>query len=85
MRSSSSTHSPALAMLRDLLAADALVAALEETAPTAVAAEGGAAALVALYGMPTGAQFWTLRPFPEALWAAMAAEHQAPHRGNVGE
>ena len=85
MRSSSSILSPALAMLRDLMAADALVAALEETAPRAVAAEGGGAALVALYGAPTGAQFWSLRPFSEALWEAMAAEHQAPHRGNVGE
>lgn len=85
MRSPSSTRSPALAMLRDLRAADALVLALEGTAPRAVAAAGGAAALVAMGGVPTGAQFWSLQPFPEGLWEAMAAEHQAPRRANVGD
>jgi hypothetical protein len=72
-------------MLRDLLAPDDLASRLEATAPLAVEAEGGGAALVALYGAPTGAPFWLLRPMPEGLWASMAAEHQAPHRGNVGD
>ncbi|MBG0811870.1 hypothetical protein IY145_21205 [Methylosinus sp. H3A] len=72
-------------MLRDLAAADALVRALKRTAPRAVAAAGGAAALVAWCGAPTGAQFWSLRPFPERLWEAMAGEHQAASRSNVGD
>ena len=74
-----------MAMIRDLMAPDDLASRLEGTAPRAVEAEGGGAALVALYGSPTGALFWVLRPMPEALWEAMAGEHQAPHRGNVGD
>jgi hypothetical protein len=72
-------------MLRDLLAVDDLAFRLVETAPKAVEAEGGAATLVALHGAPTGALFWSLRSMPEDLWCAMAAEHQATHRVNMGE
>lgn len=86
MRSSSSRKlSRASSMLRDLLAVDDLALRLEQTAPKAVEAEGGAAVLVALHGGPTGALFWSLRPIPEDLWCAMASEHQAVHRGNAGE
>ena len=67
--------------LRDLRAAQALSAALVETAPVAVAAAGGADALVARYGHPTGARFWGLRPIPEQLWEAMAFEHAERARG----
>ena len=74
-----------MAMIRDLMAPDDLASRLEATAPRAVEAEGGAAALVALYGARTGAEFWLLRPMPEALWEAMAGEHQAAHRGNAGD
>lgn len=88
-RSSSSIRrtgpSRALAMLRDLLAADGLAARLEATAPRAVEAEGGGEALVAPYGTPTGALFWLLRPMPEGLWCAMASEAQERHRVNAGE
>ena len=41
--------------------------------------------LVALHGAPTGALFWSLRPMPEDVWCAMAAEQQAAHRVNTGE
>lgn len=67
--------------LLDLRAAQALSAALAGTAPVAVAAAGGADSLVAKFGRPTGAVFWGLRPFPEQLWAVMAAEHSARSRG----
>ena len=82
---SSRNPSRASLMLRDLLAVDDLAQRLEQTAPSAVEAEGGAATLVALYGAPTGALFWSLRPMPEELWCAMAAEQQAAHRVNMGE
>lgn len=72
-------------MLRDLMAAEALAASLEATAPVAVAEAGGAHALVAAMGHPTGAWFWMIRPMPEALWVAMAEEHQATHRANAGD
>ena len=67
--------------LRDLRAAQALLSALYLTAPVAVAAAGGAAALVAKCGRPTGARFWGLRPMPEGLWEAMAREHAERARG----
>lgn len=87
MTRSSSSRSPsrAAAMLRDLLAVDDLALRLEQTAPEAVESAGGAAVLVALHGAPTGALFWLLRPMPEDLWCAMAAEQQATHRVNMGE
>lgn len=71
-------------MLRDLMAAEALAASLEATAPLAVAAAGGAHQLVSTLGQPTGSWFWSIRPMPEALWVAMAEEHQAPHRSHSG-
>lgn len=61
--------------LRDLREAERLARSLEGTAPGVVALEGGGDMLVCLYGRPTGALFWRLDPFPEALWEAMAAEH----------
>lgn len=87
MTRSSSSRNPsrASAMLRDLLAVDDLALRLQQTAPKAVEASGGAATLVALHGAPTGALFWSLRPMPEDLWCAMADEHQATHRVNTGE
>ncbi len=72
-------------MLRDLMAAEALAVSLTATAPIAVAAAGGAHQLVASFGRPSGAWFWTIRPMPEALWVAMAEEHQAKHRANAGD
>lgn len=87
MTRSSSSRNPSRAsvMLRDLLAVDDLALRLEQTAPKAVDAAGGADTLVALHGAPTGALFWSLRPMPEDLWCAMAAEQQASHRVNLGE
>jgi hypothetical protein len=82
-RSSPSTKA-ALTMLRDLVAAEALVASLEETAPLAVASIGGAQALVAKQGRRTGGWFWSVAPLPVAFWERMADEHQSPHRANVG-
>jgi hypothetical protein len=72
-------------MLRDLIAVEALAASLAATAPLAVTAAGGAHQLVARLGRPTGAWFWTIKPMPEALWMAMAEEHQASQRGSSGE
>ncbi|MFT4159608.1 hypothetical protein [Shinella sp.] len=83
-RSSPSTDH-VLIMLRDLVAAEALVASLEETAPAAVAALSGAQALVASRGRRTGAWFWSVAPLSDVLWERMAAEHQAPHRANSGD
>lgn len=85
MAHSSPSTEAVVAMLRDLDAVDALAASLEATAPAAVAEAGGAQALIAKYGHRTGAWFWTVAPLPEALWARMAAEHQARHRVGVGE
>ena len=61
--------------LRDLRAAEDLARCLEATAPGVVMLEGGGDALVRQFGRPTGAGFWTLEPFPEPLWEAMAREH----------
>lgn len=72
-------------MLRDLMAAESLAESLEATAPIAVAVAGGAHQLVARLGQPSGAWFWTIRPMPEALWVAMAEEHQVRHRANAGD
>lgn len=72
-------------MLRDLMAVEALAASLTATAPIAIAAAGGAPQLVARYGQPTGAWFWSIKPMPADLWVAMAKEHQASHRSNAGD
>jgi hypothetical protein len=82
-KSSQSTES-VYAMLRDLVAVEALVASLSATAPIAFAAAGGAHQLVARYGLPTGALFWSINSMPESLWVQMAEEHQARHRVNLG-
>lgn len=84
MPKSSPSTDNAQRMLRDLLAAEALVASLEATAPLTIASAGGAHKLVAESGTPTGAWFWFLRPMSESLWASMADEHQAEHRANAG-
>jgi hypothetical protein len=83
-RSSQSTET-VQQMLRDLVEAEALTGTLASTAPKAVAEAGGAPALVAAHGHPTGAWFWSISPVPESLWERMADEHQAPHRAHVGE
>lgn len=82
-RSSPSTDL-AVAMLRNLMAAETLASSLAATAPSTVTKAGGAHALVASRGHPTGAWFWSVAPLPDALWEQMADEHQAPHRANVG-
>lgn len=84
MEKSSPSTDNAQRMLRDLLAAEALVASLEATAPFAIAAEGGAHQLVARFGSPTGAGFWSIVP-AESLWMQMAEEHQARHRTKTGD
>lgn len=83
-RSSQSTEA-VLQMLRDLMAAEALTGTLAATAPRTVAEAGGAQALVATRGHPTGAWFWSISPIPDALWEKMASEHQASHRSNAGD
>jgi hypothetical protein len=85
MAKSSQSTENVYAMLRDLVAVEALVASLSATAPIAIAAAGGAHHLVARYGLPTGALFWSINSMPENLWVQMAEEHQAKHRANVGE
>ncbi|MGB3866655.1 MAG: hypothetical protein WBA29_13615 [Xanthobacteraceae bacterium] len=82
-RSSPSTD-VAVAMLRDLMAAEALISSLAATAPVAVIEAGGALALVAERGRRTGAWFWSIAPIEGSLWEKLADEHQAPHRTNVG-
>ena len=72
-------------MLRDLVAVETLVASLSVTAPIAIAAAGGAQQLVARYGQPTGAWFWSIKSMPEVLWVKMANEQQAKHRVNPGD
>jgi len=72
-------------MLRDLLAAEALTGTLAATAPRTIAEAGGAQALVAARGHPTGAWFWSVAPLPADLWERMADEHQTTHRVNGGE
>ena len=71
-------------MMRDLLAAEHLAASLAATAPRAIAKAGGAQFLVAQYGNPTGALYWSIKPMSELLWTQMAEEHQAKHRSNIG-
>lgn len=85
MAQSSPSTENAQRMLRDLMAAEALAASLTTTAPIAIAAAGGVHQLVAGSGQPTGAWFWSIKPMPEALWEAMAEEHQASQRGSSGE
>lgn len=74
-------------MLRDLRAADHMVAAMDASAPVACAAMGGASGIVRdLPGRPTAAGFWVLdmRGHVE-VWERMAAEQQEEHRVGRGE
>jgi hypothetical protein len=72
-------------MLRDLMAAEALTGTLVATAPRTVAEAGGAQALVAARGHPTGAWFWSISPVPDSLWERMADEQQQASRASSGE
>ena len=56
------------------------LAPVHDPDPVAVAAEGGADNLIARLGKHTSAGFWGLRPMPEKLWEAMAAEHSQGQR-----
>lgn len=76
-------------MLRDLRAVEGLVARIAVTAPETCERNGGAQAIFnALGGGPTCIGYWRLDLAASAagvaLWEAMAAEHQARQRGNVG-
>lgn len=83
MRSRSTPRPSAiLGMLRDLAAVETFSHHLEAAAPEAVRAAGGAATLVAAYGRPSGARFWTLARVPQDVWESMARENQEPYRGN---
>lgn len=72
-------------MLLDLRAFAEAAEALEETAPVACAAHGGASAILS-GGRPvfTGGGFWAWTA-DEEVWADLAAEAQGRFRGNVGE
>ncbi|MFG1289464.1 hypothetical protein [Xanthobacter versatilis] len=83
-RSSQSTD-PVQQMLRDLMAAEALTGTLAATAPRTIAEAGGAQALVASMGHPTGAWFWSISPVPVDLWERMADEHQQVSRASSGD
>ena len=72
-------------MLRDLMAAEALTGTLAATAPRTIAEAGGAQALVASMGHPTGAWFWSISPVPVDLWERMADEHQQASRASSGD
>jgi hypothetical protein len=84
MANSSKSTEAARTMLRNLAAAESLVATLTATAPITMAASGGAHQLVERLGQPTGALFWTLAPMPELLWEQMGAEHQSRIATNMG-
>jgi hypothetical protein len=85
MAKSSQSTENVYAILRDLVAVEALVASLSVTAPIVIATAGSAQQLVARYGLPTGAWFWSIKSMPENLWVQMAEEHQARHRVNSGD
>ena len=75
----------ASSILLDLIAHRHAAEALAETAPFACATHGGAEAIIAL-GRPvvSGGGFWRWTA-DEEVWADLALEAQAPHRGNLGE
>jgi hypothetical protein len=85
MANSSQSTDTARIMLRNLAAAEALVATLTATAPITMATVGGANQLVAKLGQPTGALFWSIKPMPESLWEQMASEHQAEQSSAQGK
>jgi hypothetical protein len=71
------------------LAAEELIARLNEIAPEACRRHGGAQPMLAGLGAAiTCIGYWRLdfaaSPEGVALWEEMAAEHQAVHRGNQG-
>jgi len=87
---SPSKASAAMRLLRDLIAAEDLLARLDATAPGTCRRHGGAQAMLAgLGGAITCIGFWRLEfgatPEGMLLWEDMAGEHQAQHRGNAGE
>lgn len=89
MPSSPLKGNAAALLLRDLLAAEELIARLDATAPETCRRHGGAQAMLAGFGGAiTCIGFWRLEfgvaPEGIALWEEMAAEHQAVHRGNAG-
>lgn len=87
---SSSKANAATRLLRDLMAAEDLIARLDATAPDTCRRHGGAQAMLAGFGGAiTCIGFWSL-DFGAALdgvalWEEIAAEHQAAHRGNGGD
>jgi hypothetical protein len=90
MPSSPLKGNAAALLLRDLLAAEELIARLDVTAPETCRRHGGAQAMLAGFGGAiTCIGFWRLEfcaaPEGVALWEAMAAEHQAIHRANTGD
>lgn len=87
LRSDEKPRSAAQTLLFDLLRAENLAARLEATAPRTCARHGGALALVARYGEPTGVGFWTLEfgnAEADAIILEMTAEHGEMSRGNRG-
>lgn len=78
----SSKPDPARKLLGDLAACQSLSDSLVSTAPLTCAAHGGADRLIAKYGWPTGAGFWSLGLVnvgseAASLWEDMAREHRA--------
>lgn len=87
---SSSKDNAAKRLLRDLIAAEDLVARLDATAPETCERHGGAQAMLTAFGgVVTCIGYWRLNfdAAPEAilLWEAMAAEQQETHRANIGD
>ena len=77
----SSKPDPARMLLANLAACQSLSDSLVATAPATCAAHGGADRLIAKFGRPTGAGFWSLQLVnvgDEAisLWEDMAGEHR---------
>jgi hypothetical protein len=82
MAAQSSKPDPARKLLADLAACQCLNDSLVATAPLTCAAYGGADRLIAKFGRPTGAGFWSLGLVNIgqegiSLWEDMAREHRA--------
>lgn len=78
----SSKPDPARVLLANLAGCQSLSDSLIATAPSTCATHGGADRLIAKFGRPTGAGFWSLHLVnvgDEAvgLWEDMAREHRA--------
>lgn len=87
---SSSKANAATRLLRDLVAAEDLIARLDATAPETCRRHGGAQSMLAGFGGAiTCIGYWRLdfvtTPDGVWLWEEMAAEHQSHHRGNTGD